>query len=152
MRTRYIVIGIAVIALAAGAGLAISAALKSSRDAGAAAAAATPRPTPTTKVWMAAFRWSGGGPSNDIRNSKPFDLLGGRQRVTVTTKPLRGEYRSPSVSWTIYPADGRDGYEMLNPPINGGTSEFYLPQGSYYMDANTLDCEWTLTMRELRQR
>jgi len=150
MRTRYIVIGIVVLAFAVAAGLGITAMLKSSRATTASAPAATPKPSPTTQIWVTAFKWIGGGPSNDIRNSKPFDLLGGRQRVTVTTKPLRGEYRSPSVSWTIYPADGRDGYEMLNPPINGGTSEFYLPQGSYYMDANTLDCEWTLTMRELR--
>ena len=149
MRTRYVVIGVVVVALAVLAGLGITSMLGGSR-ASAPPAAAAPQPTPTTQTWVTAFKWAGGGLNNDIRNSKPFDLLGGRQRVTVTTKPLRGEYRSPSVSWTIYPADGRDGYEMLNPPINGGTSEFYLPQGSYYMDANTLDCEWTLTMRELR--
>ena len=149
MRTRHIVIGIAVIALAAGAGLAISAALKSSRDA--ATAAATPQPTPTTKVWMAAFRWSGGGPSNDIRNSKPFTLEGGHQRVAVSSQEIVTEYSMSMQGWTIESADGGSEMEMVNPASFGESqSDLYLPAGSYYLSSNTVDCTWTLTVSEER--
>jgi hypothetical protein len=95
--------------------------------------------------------WPGGGEGNDIRNSAPFELIGGHQVVTVAATPLSGEYSNPSLGWYVKAADGREGVELVNPASFGTTrSDLYLPAGSYYLGSNTIDCTWTITITEDR--
>ena len=98
------------------------------------------------------FTWPGGGDSNDIRNSSPFQLQGGHQVFAVSATPGTAGYGlSPMLSFTVRPADGRDGMEMVNPPGTGASqSDLYLPAGSYYVSSNTVDCTWTVTISEAR--
>ena len=97
------------------------------------------------------FAWPGGGASNDIRNSAPFTLQGGHQRVTVLSQPITTPYAMPAQGWTIEAADGGSQMEMINPASFGASqSDLYLPAGSYYLSSNTIDCTWTLTVLEER--
>ena len=97
------------------------------------------------------FTWSGGGESNDIRNSPPFQLEGGHQVFAYTASPVVGEYAQPSINWTVLYTDGSGGGEMISPSaVGSGSSDLYLSPGTYYVSANTLDATWSLTIQEER--
>lgn len=104
---------------------------------------------PATLVTV--FTWSGGGESNDIRNSQPFRLEGGHQVFSYTASPVVGEFALPSIGWTVLYADGSGGGEMISPSAVGpGTSDMYLSSGTYYVSANTLDVTWSVAIQEER--
>lgn len=106
---------------------------------------------PASGTMTAVFTWPGGGASNDIRNSKPFTLEGGHQRVAVSSQEIVTEYSMSTQGWTIESADGGSEMEMVNPASFGESqSDLYLPAGSYYLSSNTVDCTWTLTVSEER--
>ena len=97
------------------------------------------------------FTWPGGGAGNDIRNSEPFTLNGGHQRVSVSSQEIVTEYSMSTQGWTLESADGGSEMEMVNPASFGESqSDLYLPAGSYYLSSNTIDCTWTLTVSEER--
>jgi hypothetical protein len=100
---------------------------------------------------VSVFTWSGGGESNDIRNSQPFRLEGGHQVFSYTASPAAGEYAQPSISWAVFYTDGSGGGEMISPStVGSGSSDMYLSAGTYYVSANTLDATWSLTIQEER--
>ena len=102
-------------------------------------------------VMTTVFTWPGGGAGNDIRNSQPFTLNGGHQRVSISSQALTGEYSMAMQGWTLESADGGGQMEMINPASFGGSqSDLYLPTGSYYLSSNTVDCTWTVTVSEER--
>jgi hypothetical protein len=102
-------------------------------------------------AWAKVFTWSGGGPGNDIRNSSPFVLEGGRQLFKASTVAVPGEYSWPSSGWTVESADGGHGFEMLDfPDMGRHESHLYMEAGSYFVHSNTLDCTWTIEVWELR--
>lgn len=106
---------------------------------------------PANGVMTAVFTWPGGGAGNDIRNSKPFTLEGGHQRVAVSSQEIVTEYSMSMQGWTLESADGGSEMEMVNPANFGESqSDLYLPAGSYYLSSNTIDCTWTLTVFEER--
>jgi len=106
---------------------------------------------PAGGVMTTVFTWPGGGAGNDIRNSEPFTLNGGHQRVSVSSQEIVTEYSMSTQGWTLESADGGSEMEMVNPASFGESqSDLYLPAGSYYLSSNTIDCTWTLIVSEER--
>ena len=102
-------------------------------------------------VMTVVFTWPGGGPGNDIRNSQPFTLNGGHQRVSISSQAIPTQFNMASLGWTLESADGGGQMEMINPANFGESqSDLYLPAGSYYLSSNTIDCTWTVTVSEER--
>ena len=115
----------------------------------AAAATAPIATTPAPATMAVIFRWSGGGPGNDSRNSRPFTVTGGHQVISVNASAMKGPYVFVSESWYIESVDGSNGGDMLNPPHPGRmTSDLYLSPGRYYVSANTCDLRWSMTIEE----
>lgn len=104
-------------------------------------------PTATTSGWVKVFTWKGGGKSNFIRNSKKFTLNGGNQRIDTIVKPIKYEYSSPSADWYIQSENDGD---QISTNKKTDSLDFYLSAGEYYIDSNTMDCYWTLTVYEER--
>jgi hypothetical protein len=103
-----------------------------------------------TGPWVKVFSWSGGGASNDIRNSEPFTLEGGHQHFSFTVTPMTGESMDPTYDWTIEPVGGGLGGDTVSPSETSGVSDLYLDAGSYYVDCSTIDCTWEITITEQR--
>jgi len=96
------------------------------------------------------FSWSGGGPSNDIRDSASFTLAGGHQIVTASMLASPGYEEYASGGWTVEANNGSE-FEMFYPAGMGTvSSDFYLPAGAYHLGSNTVFCTWTITVSEVR--
>jgi hypothetical protein len=110
------------------------------------ASAAPTRSLPTDDL---VFTWSGGGEGNDLRDSAPFTLKGGRQVFHSFAVAVPGENAEwADAAWAVSNFDTGDTLELISPPLGESSTYMYLPAGFYYVSSITMYCTWTVSITE----
>jgi hypothetical protein len=102
-------------------------------------------------AWVRVLTWTGGGAADDIRNSDPFTLYGGHQRIHVASVAVGSDPSLVSVGWTLSRVGASGGSRAIE-PAGVGVSELklHLPGGYYYLSSDTVACTWVVTVSESR--
>jgi hypothetical protein len=102
-------------------------------------------------AWVKVYTWSGGGAADDIRDSSPFTLKGGHQRIHIVSVAVGSDPSLVSVGWTLARV-GASGSSKTIIPTGVGVSdtELSLAGGYYYLSSDTVACTWVVTVSESR--
>ncbi len=123
------------------------------------AVALAPAAGAKAKTWKKVITCSGATESyTDQYDSKPFKLLGGRQKLVAIVVP-DPELEENDMedwwmgSWFVEQIGGwHSSFLTLDPDTTGtsGTGFFKLPKGRYFINPSTANCSWTVTLYEKR--
>ena len=109
--------------------------------------------SPVLATTVQVFSWSGGSldAGNDMRDSSSFALKGGSQTLDMSVACTPGDEWAVAANWYVQSADGKGQFKMISTSVIGQSqSAMYLPAGSYYVESNTANCTWSISISETR--
>ena len=97
--------------------------------------------------WVKVVSVSGSG-GNVSKKTKPFALEGGEQKLVGK---LAGDKQFGSGSWWVEDVTDSLNFEFIDVGEPGRVdSRLYLGEGRYYVNCNTCNSKWNVTLYELR--
>jgi hypothetical protein len=123
---------------------------KTSETTPAAESTAIPATPAAQKTWQTVITFDG----NASRRSQSFTLSGGEQRMTYRVTDSAG-YGSVICAFFVVPEDesletGGGAPEVTVQQPGPGDTMLVKEPGNYYLDITSANCQWTLTIQELR--